>query len=92
MKHGIMVALAWAAIGCRGPRVPSETASLQSTALREAAYDHETHTLSLAFPNGAVYAYAAVPPGHFDGLRTSERPGTYFHEHIRNRYAATRVR
>ena len=51
--------------------------------------DHAT--LDLAFHNGTVYRYFAVPARVVDGLRTAESAGAYFHRYVRERFRYQRL-
>jgi hypothetical protein len=48
-------------------------------------------TLDLAFRNGTVYRYFAVPVRVAEGLRAAPSTGAYFHRHIRQRFRYRRL-
>jgi len=68
-----------------------ESAALQSSVIKRAAYDWDSQTLTVMFPSGAVYAYAAVPPAVFDALRSAPSPGVFFHAYIKTMYATRQL-
>lgn len=58
-----------------------------STALSRAEYDAEARILYLWFRDAeAPYGYRDVPEEVFDGLCDAESQGSYFREHILDRY------
>jgi hypothetical protein len=81
----------WAGTSAPPRAMAMEHVSLASKAIREVVYDRTEQRLWVLFPNGAIYTYADVPERHFAGLKSAERPGSYFHAHIRNACASTRV-
>ena len=54
-------------------------------------YDDGTGRLT-AVLNGSVVAYHGVHPDTISGLEKADSPGSYFHEHIRNKHEFSRVR
>lgn len=73
-------------LACRRQR----TCVLDSSLLAAMTYsDHAS--LDLAFRNGAVYRYFAVPARIVEGLRTAPSPGAYFHSQIRSRFRYHRL-
>jgi len=63
----------------------------RSSAIKQAAYDTTTQTLTLTFPNGAVYAYAGVPADVYAALRSATSAGIYFRAHIKTVYVTRRL-
>lgn len=58
-----------------------------STAVRSAEYDAEARVLYLWFRDAdAPYGYRDVPEDVFHALSEAESQGTYFREHILDRY------
>lgn len=87
---GWLVGVGLLLAGCQAtePQIPvvQETVWLKSAALREVSYDYTRQQLALSFPNGSAYTYPGVPEHLYRGLKAAEKPGTYFHRHIRPRY------
>ncbi len=76
----------------RGGQMPGVSAAvpgqvlLRSSNLRAAAYDPNTHVLTVWFRSGTAYAYAAVPQNVYEGLVRAGSPGRYLHQWIKDRY------
>ena len=54
-------------------------------------YDPDTGRLTTVL-NGSTHAYHNVPAEFIEGLESSDSPGKYFHQHIRNAHKVSRVR
>lgn len=70
-----------------------EDASLHqitSSNLAACAYDVESKILRIVFKNGSIYDYAGVPRATYDGLKTAESAGKYFHANVRDVYTFTK--
>lgn len=62
-----------------------------STAIRQAEYNPQTKVLKLWFvESGGPYDYVGVPQHIFDGLCNARSKGTYFNDHIRDRYSVNK--
>lgn len=58
-----------------------------SNAIHRAEYDDNTSTLHLWFvQTGGPYSYYRVPPHVYAGLCKASSKGSYFNDHIRERY------
>ena len=76
--------------GVTGPSRADQTYVLESSLLATMTYsDHAT--LDLAFRNGTVYRYFAVPGRVVEALRAAPSTGAYFHRHIRARFRYQRL-
>lgn len=64
---------------------------MPSAVIKAFAYDAATQTLTIAFANGRIYAYADVPADAAQGLRLAFAKGEYFNTSIRARYVATLI-
>lgn len=53
---------------------------VESSNIKEAGYDHDTHTLYLTFKQGATYAYASITVQEFQYLITADSVGKHFHK------------
>ena len=61
---------------------------VQSSALEQASYDPDAHTLIATFrDSGRTYVYDAVPVEVYDGLLFADSLGAYFNAHIRDHYS-----
>lgn len=62
--------------------------TFNSSAIRRAEYDPGTRVLKLWFTtSGGPYDYYGVPQHIFDGLCRASSKGTYFNDHIKDRYS-----
>lgn len=68
-----------------------DEAAFASSNLSSGQWDSDTDTLTLTFADGARYDYLNVPRSVWQGLKGAESAGSYFHRHIRNRYAYERA-
>ena len=65
---------------------------LVDSSLLEAAIYHELSAqLELAFHNGSVYCYSAVPAQTYHELLQAESKGKYFNSHIRNHFGYAKI-
>ena len=64
----------------------TEPISVDSSTLRNVAYDDDKKALFLTFTSGSLYEYADVPPGVVQELLLAPSKGRYFNEHIKTRY------
>jgi KTSC domain len=68
-----------------------ETDFPESTALHSAAYDEETHELTIRLRTGRTYVYRDVPDVAYDGLVSADSAGRYYNLHIRDDYAFSEI-
>ncbi|WP_412033239.1 KTSC domain-containing protein [Nitratireductor aquimarinus] len=65
--------------------------TFSSSAIRRAEYNPATRVLQLWFTeSGGPYDYFGVPQHIFDGLCRASSKGTYFNNHIRDRFSVRR--
>jgi hypothetical protein len=57
-----------------------------SEAIASAEYDENTQRMTIRFNSGHDYDYCGVPKSVWEGLCSARSAGTYFHQHIANRY------
>jgi len=57
-----------------------------SRALRRADYDAASQRLTIVFRHGKSYDYCRVPVSVWEGLLNAGSKGTYFNDHIADRY------
>jgi KTSC domain-containing protein len=62
----------------------SERVALTSTAIRAVGY--RDGALDVEFTSGAVYRYFGVPRRLYDELLRAESHGSFFSQHIRDRF------
>jgi hypothetical protein len=66
--------------------------SVQSSNLKSVGYDLETNVLEIEFHNGGLYRYTGVPERIYRGLMNAGSHGSYFHQHIKDKYNTTKIR
>jgi hypothetical protein len=49
-------------------------------------------TLEIEFTDGGIYQYFSVPAHVHEGLMRASSKGSYFHDHIKERYRFRKVR
>lgn len=62
------------------------TVQVDSTLLASVTYDVSAALLQLAFCDGAIYLYFAVPAAIHQALLAANSKGCYFNSQIRNRF------
>ena len=65
---------------------------VRSSNIHSVGYDRETRTLEVEFQTGSIYQYLGVPEDVYDGLMRASSKGSYFHEHIKERYRFRQIR
>ncbi len=68
-------------------RIPVSSSNLVSV-----GYDSDSRILEVEFRQGAVYQYSNVPASIHDGLMDAASHGSYFHDHIRDKYPTAQIR
>lgn len=63
-----------------------EMISVHSSAIRAVGYDPTTHRMKITFTEGKTYDFCSVPEHIFSGLLSASSKGTYYNDHIRDRY------
>lgn len=74
----------WALFTARPVRV-------ESTAIREVAYDRRRRALYVRFSSGTPYEYGSVPPSAFRRLLRAESKGRFISREIRDHYPFRRL-
>ena len=64
--------------------------ALLSSNLASVSYDPESREMTIAFKSGAVYHYADVDEGTYDGLLAAPSPGKFFASEIRDAFSFTK--
>ena len=57
-----------------------------SSAIKRAEYDPPSMKMTIWFPEGHSYGFCRVPAHVWEGLLRSASKGTYYNNHIRDRY------
>jgi hypothetical protein len=60
--------------------------SVSSSAISAVGYDQSTMQMQIQFKQGHIYTFCHVPQYVFDGLLNAGSKGTYYDQHIRDRY------
>lgn len=64
---------------------------MPSTVISFMSYSADTSVLRITFVSGLVYHYKNVPVEIYNRLRTEKSKGTYFNEHIKNKFDFEKV-
>jgi KTSC domain len=59
---------------------------MPSTVIRNYSYDPDKRELKITFVTGRRYVYDDVPQDVVDALKTAFSRGTFFNQHIRDRF------
>ena len=68
-----------------------ERTPVTSKTIRSIGYDPNSATLEVEFNSGAIYQYANIPQGEFDGLMGADSQGTYLNTRIKGRYSYVKL-
>ena len=71
---------------------PLDRQPVRSGNICAVGYEPETRTLEVEFHGGGVYQYSGVPETVYQGLMRAASKGSYFHDHIKDRYSFRQVR
>jgi hypothetical protein len=61
--------------------------AVRSSAMSAVGYDPNTRRMKITFAQGHTYDFCGVPQHVYDGLMRSYSKGTYYNDHIKDRYA-----
>ncbi len=64
---------------------------MPSSVIKAIAYEVEHSRLTVTFTSGRTYEYYLVPPSVAAAFETARSKGTYFNEHIRDRYTCREI-
>lgn len=59
---------------------------VSSSAIITIGYDASTRRMKIQFVEGHTYDFCGVPESVFSGLLRASSKGTYYNDHIRDRY------
>jgi len=68
-----------------------ERSAVRSTDIAIVGYEKDTQTLEIAFRSGHIYRYRDVPEAIYESLMKSESHGSYFRDHIREKFACDKI-
>lgn len=63
-----------------------EMIRVSSSAIRAVGYDESSALMKITFVEGHTYNFCRVPIHVFRGLLSAASKGTYYNNHIRDRY------
>ncbi len=63
-----------------------EMIRVRSTAITAIGYDPTSQRMKITFQQGHTYDFCRVPANIFDGFMRSLSKGTYYNNHIKDRY------
>lgn len=66
-------------------------ASVRSSNIQSVGYDPEPRLLEVQFHSGGVYQYSGVPEAVYQSFMQAASKGSYFNEHIKERYPCRQV-
>ena len=64
---------------------------MPSSVVKTFTYETEHSRLTVSFVSGRVYEYYLVPPSVAAALSAARSKGTYFNQHIRDRYTCREI-
>ncbi len=71
--------------------VEMDVRPVRSRDLALIGYDAATANMEIVFRAGGVYRYRQVPESVYQNLMAAPSHGTFFQQHIKNRYAYVKV-
>jgi hypothetical protein len=64
---------------------------MPSTVISSFEYDATTQTLQVKFRTGKIYNYLKVPVDVYEAMKNAFAKGSYFNDHIKDRYPFVKV-
>ena len=68
-----------------------ERQPVTSSDVESIGYDGISETLEIEFHSGGIYQYFGVPESIYSGLMKARSHGSYFHQHIRDKYRYRKI-
>ena len=65
---------------------------VSSSNLASVGYDSATQVLEIEFHSGGIYQYFNVSSTTYNSLMSARSKGTFFHDHIKDRYQCSKTR
>lgn len=62
-----------------------------SSSIRSCEYNEATQDMHIEFVSGGKHCFKGVEKEHFDGLKSADSVGSFFHQHIRRNYKSERL-
>jgi hypothetical protein len=78
--------------GSLKPRIPLGGVKLNSSWIKNIAYDASTGNLDVETKSGASYTYGAVPESVADEMLASDSKGTFHNENLRGIFDCVQTR
>lgn len=63
-----------------------EMIRVTSSAMSAVGYDASNGRMQITFTQGHTYDFCRVPPHIYEGLMRASSKGTYYNDHIKDRY------
>lgn len=63
-----------------------EMLRVNSSAMNAVGYDPQTKRMKIQFTQGKTYDFCNVPQYIFEGLLSASSKGSYYNDHIRDKY------
>lgn len=63
-----------------------EMIPVNSAAMLAVGYDDRAMQMQITFQQGDTYTFCGVPRGVFEGLLAAASKGSYYNDHIKDRY------
>jgi KTSC domain len=63
-----------------------EMVRVNSSAISAVGYDENSRRMKIRFKQGDTYDFCRVPSNIFQGLLSARSKGTYYNDHIRDKY------
>ncbi len=64
---------------------------VKSTEIHSVGYDPVSKILEIEFNSGGIYQYFEVPEHLYTELMGASSHGTYFNQHIKNKFVFTKI-
>jgi len=65
---------------------------VSSSNLKSVGYDQNTEILEVEFHSGGIYQYSNVPSSVHIALMSAGSVGSYFNQHVKNKYSFKQIR
>lgn len=64
---------------------------VKSSEIRSVGYDPSAKVLEIEFNSGGIYQYFGVPEHLYTELMAASSHGTYFNQHIKNKFSYAKI-
>ena len=62
-----------------------------SSSIRSCEYNEATQDMHIEFVSSGKHCFKGVEKEHFEGLKSADSVGSFFHQHIRRNYKSERL-